>query len=136
MPLMRSWRSWIGWLRPKELPAALQNEPKDLPSDSGWSLRIRLLVTVTIALLPIAVWSVLQGMDRARHEVVEAREQLSQTARAAATPEQNMLASADQILRALGNMSAVRDASPDCNHDLAQALHGLSFFTDITRLDP
>lgn len=74
-------------------------------------------------------------MDRARHEVAEARDRLAQTARTAATPEQNMLASAEQILRALGNMSAVRDASADCNHDLAQALHGLSFFTDITRLD-
>lgn len=132
---MKSWRSWIGWLRPKALPAIVQDDSKDLPNDSGWSLRIRLLFTVTIALLPIAVWSVVQGVDRARQEVVEARERLAQTARAAATPEENMLASAEQILRALADMSDVRDASADCNHDLTQALHGLTFFINIARLD-
>jgi len=136
---MKSWRSWIGWLRLKEPPAELQDpasgDLREPSSASGWSLRIRLLVTVTIALLPIAALIVLQGVDRARHDTADARAQLAQTALAAATPEQNMLSAAEQILRALANISEVRDVTADCNHDLAEALHGLSFFTNITRLD-
>jgi two-component sensor histidine kinase len=115
-----------------ELPS---DGSRELSSDSGWSLRIRLLVTVTIALLPIAALIVLQGLDRARHDAADARARLAQTALAAATPEQNMLSAAEQILRALANMSDVRDMSADCNHDLGQALRGLSFFTNITRLN-
>jgi two-component sensor histidine kinase len=115
-----------------ELSSGDSREPS---SDSGWSLRIRLLITVTIALLPIAALIVLQGLDRARHDTADARAQLTQTALAAATPEQNMLSAAEQILRALANMSEVRNVTPDCNHDLAEALRGLSFFTNITRLD-
>jgi two-component sensor histidine kinase len=110
-------------------------DTREASSDSGWSLRIGLLVTVTIALLPIAALIVLQGLDRARHDMADARAQLAQTALAAATPEQNMLSSAEQILRALANISEVRDVTADCNHDLAEALRGLSFFTNITRLD-
>jgi two-component sensor histidine kinase len=78
---------------------------------------------------------VLQGVDRARHDTADARAQLAQTALAAATPEQNMLSSAEQILRALANISEVRDVTPDCNHDFGEALRGLTFFTNITRLD-
>jgi two-component sensor histidine kinase len=116
----------------RELASGDLREPS---SASGWSLRIRLLVTVTIALLPIAALSVLQGMDRARHDTADARAQLAQTALAAATPEQNMLSAAEQILRALANMNEVRDVAAYCNHDLGEALRGLSFFTNITRLD-
>ncbi|HEY2069752.1 MAG TPA: sensor histidine kinase [Rhizomicrobium sp.] len=90
---------------------------------------------VTLALLPIVVLSVLQGVDRVRHEIAETRARLSETARAAATPEQNILGSGEQILRALANMGDVRNATADCNLDLADALHGLQFFTNITRLD-
>jgi two-component sensor histidine kinase len=132
---MTSWRSWIAWLRPATRPKPQSDVSKELPIDTGWSLRVRLLVTVTIALLPIVVLSVLQGVDRARHEIADARARLSETARAAATPEENMLSASEQILRALANMNDVRQVTAGCNHDLADALHGLSFFTNISRLD-
>jgi len=85
--------------------------------------------------LPLVALIVVQGVDRARREMADTRRQLAATASSAAAPDQNILGSAEQILRALANMSDVRDASRDCNADLAEALHGLSFFTNITRLD-
>jgi two-component sensor histidine kinase len=93
------------------------------------------LFWVTIALLPIAVVSVLQGMDRARSDLTEVRDRLVSTARASATPAQNVLASADQIARAVANLPDVRNISPDCNQEMASALRGLMFFTNISRLD-
>ncbi len=86
-------------------------------------------------MLPLVALIIVQGIDRARRETADTRQELAQTARAAATPEQNILGSAEQILRALANMDDVRAANSKCNGDLADALHGLSFFTNITRLD-
>jgi two-component sensor histidine kinase len=77
----------------------------------------------------------LQGVDRARHDVEDVRETLSATAREAATPEQNVLAAAGQIVRALANLPDVRDVTPKCNQELADSLRGLAFFRNIARED-
>ena len=90
---------------------------------------------VIAALLPVVVVSILQGMDRASQEIAEVHDRLLQTTRAASTDEENMLAAADQILRALASLSDVRDATSHCNHDLSDALRGLTFFTNIARID-
>lgn len=90
---------------------------------------------VIAALLPVAVVSILQGVDRASQEIADVHDRLLQTTRAASTDEENMLAAADQILRALASLSDVRDATSDCNHDLSDALQGLTFFTNIARVD-
>ncbi|MBI3676777.1 MAG: ATP-binding protein [Proteobacteria bacterium] len=129
---MRSWRSLIGWQdRPdRRLQLTVRSSP-----ERGWSLRLRLLFYVSLALAPIAIASIVQGIDRAQRDVADVRERLVQSARAASTGEDNMLASAEQILRALANLPEVRNASEDCNHALSEALKGLSFFTNITRLD-
>jgi two-component sensor histidine kinase len=110
-------------------------EPKALLRTSGWSLRLSLLLYVTLALFPIAVASMLQGIDRARHDVEDVRETLSATAREAATPEQNVLAAAGQIVRALSNLPDVREATPRCDQELAESLRGLAFFKNIARED-
>ena len=110
-------------------------EPKALLRTSGWSLRLSLLLYVTLALFPIAVASMLQGIDRARHDVEDVRETLSATAREAATPEQNVLAAAGQIVRALSNLPDVREATPRCGQELAESLRGLAFFKNIARED-
>ena len=96
---------------------------------------MRLLAIVIGLLLPLVVLIIVQGIDRARREIVDSRVRLAQTASTAAGPEQNILASAEQILRALANMGDVRQATAECSNDLAEALHGLSFFTNISRLD-
>jgi two-component sensor histidine kinase len=129
---MKSWRSLIGWQdQPDKRPRVTE---KSSP-DHGWSLRLRLLIYVSLALAPIAIASIIQGIDRAQRDVTDVRERLVQSARAASTSENNMLASAEQILRALANLPDVRDAGGGCNHALNEALKGLSFFTNITRLD-
>ena len=93
------------------------------------------MLTVTIALAPIVLASVIQGMERARQDTADVHERLVETAHAAGNSEENMLAAAEQIARALANLAAVRDASTGCNHALADALKGLSFFTNIARID-
>ena len=74
-------------------------------------------------------------MERARDDTAEVRDRLVETAHTAANSEENMLAAAEQIARALANLAAVRDAEPDCDRALGDALKGLSFFTNIARLD-
>ncbi len=93
------------------------------------------MLIVTVALTPIMVASVIQGMERAKSDTVLVRERLIETAQAAGSSEENMLAAAEQIARALANMPAVRDAGPDCSRALSDALKGLSFFTNIARID-
>lgn len=62
-------------------------------------------------------------------------ERLVQSARSAAEDEANLLASAEQIVRALANISAVRHATADCNGVLADALVGVKYFSSISRID-
>ncbi len=63
------------------------------------------------------------------------RDRLIQTARAASADEQNVLASAEQVLRALANQPEVRDGSAPCNGALAEALRALKDFINIARVD-
>lgn len=99
------------------------------------SLRARLLFVVIIALLPAAIVSVVQGLDRIQRDAEEVRALLVQTARATASDEQNLLASAEQILRAHANQPDVRDAEPGCRFALENALQGLAFFPNLARVD-
>jgi len=93
------------------------------------------MVAVSLALTPIILASVVQGMDRARRDTADVRERLIQTARAASTSEENILAAAEQIARALANLPEVRDASPACHQNLSDALRGVAFFTNISRVN-
>ena len=115
---------------------APQDETSEPARDGGWSLRLRLALTVIVALAPVAIVSVLQGVDRVRRDVDDVRERLIQTARAASSDEQNVLASAEQILRALANQPEVRDGSGALRRRRwPTALRGLAFFTNIARVD-
>lgn len=89
------------------------------------SLRTRLLFVVIIALLPAAIVSVVQGLDRIQRDAEEVRALLVQTARATASDEQNLLALAEQILRTHANQPVVREAAPECGLALQNALRGL-----------
>lgn len=95
---------------------------------------MRLFLTVTVALVPIAVLSILQGMERARIDVANARQRLVQSARVAASDEENTLASAEQILRALANIDDIRNATPNCDRVLSDALIGVRFFVNLARI--
>jgi two-component sensor histidine kinase len=101
----------------------------------NWSLRIRLLITISIALSPVAIASFIQGLDRAQRDTENISERLLQTTRAAASGVENMLAASEQIMRALANLPAVRDGTAGCDHALSDALRGLVFFTDMARIN-
>jgi two-component sensor histidine kinase len=62
-------------------------------------------------------------------------DRLLQSARAAAADEENLLASGEQIARALANVSDVRKVTPGCDAILSDALIGVKYFANISRLD-
>jgi two-component sensor histidine kinase len=103
--------------------------------DSGISLRLRLLAYVGLALLPPAGLILFQGIASAQHDAAERREELVATARDAAMPAQNVLASAKQIALALASVPEIRGPSAECNDDLAAALRSLPSFSNISRVD-
>ena len=99
------------------------------------SLRLRFWLIVWIALFPVVVLSIWQGVERLSLDEADAHDQLRQSALLAASDEQNIFSSAEQILRALANQEVVRDAEPNCAHSLANAVAGLAFFPNIARID-
>ncbi len=111
------------------------NDATRAATERGWPLRITLLIAVTVALLPIAAVSILQGVERARVDVEQVHDNLTQSARAAAGDEESLLSSAEQITRALSNIAAVRRPTPACDRLLNDALIGVKYFANISRFD-
>lgn len=62
-------------------------------------------------------------------------ERLVQSALAAAGGEETVLASAEQIARALSGVADVRMVTPRCDATLRDALIGVKYFSSISRLD-
>ena len=85
--------------------------------------------------MPIAAVSIYQGVARARLDVAAVREQLIQSARATVTSDENLLASAEQILRAVASLPDVRDMNGDCDTILADTLLGVRYFSNLSRID-
>lgn len=66
-------------------------------SDPGWTLRRRLLLIITIALLPVVAVSIFQGVERVKRDTEDVRAQLIQSARATAANQQEVLNAGEQI---------------------------------------
>jgi two-component sensor histidine kinase len=126
----------IAWFRDTLNPPIRDGDPSETLPDGVSPLRLRLLFIVTIALTPIAVVSVLQGLDRAQRDAADVHERLIETARAAASHEGNVLASAEQVLRAVANLPDVQLITPDCNRALEGAMSGLPDIVNLTRIAP
>jgi len=105
------------------------------PPRQGWSLRARLLIFVSIALWPIAVVSIFQGIERADADRSSIRDRMIQSAQALAGDEDDLLASAEQITRAISNISAVNAVKPECGAVLKEALIGITYFSNLMRID-
>ncbi len=101
----------------------------------GRPLRFRLLLWIVLALTPAAALALVQGWDRVQRDVADARELLVQTAKATAGDTENLLVSEEQILRSLSNRPEVRDGTAECARSLEDALKGLSYFTNIGRMN-
>src|ERR1700685_3352058 len=108
---VKLWRSSTSSAPKAAVPRnAISNSP--MP-DGGWTLRRRLQIIITVALLPIAIVSVFQGFARAQMDIAAVRERRIQSARATAASDENLLASAEQILRAVSALPDVRDIAGD-----------------------
>jgi two-component sensor histidine kinase len=119
---------------------AARNSASDFASNDGhidgWStLRRRLLLIVTVALLPIVLVSVFQGIERVERDVSDVRAELTQAARASAQDYQSVFVSGEQILRAMGSISDVRLINGNCDGILADAMIGVSYFSNLSRVD-
>jgi two-component sensor histidine kinase len=104
-------------------------------SDLGWTLRRRLLLIITIALLPVVAVSIFQGVERVKRDTEDVRAQLIQSARATSANQQEVLNAGEQILRAMGSLQDIRDMSGNCDGILADAMIGVSYFTNLSRID-
>src|SRR5690349_6490145 len=131
---MTFWRSWTRWLpaTPSTVNTTTDEATFNRLSDS---LRLRLWLIVSIALLPVVALSVWQGVERLKLDEADVQDQLRQSALVAASDEQNIFSAGEQILRALANQESVRAGAPDCAHALGNAVAGLAFFPNIVRVD-
>jgi two-component sensor histidine kinase len=119
---------------------AVRNSAQDIASTdtsaTGWTtLRRRLLLIITIALLPIALVSLFQGIARVQRDASDVRAQLTQSAKSAAEDYQSIFSSGEQILRAMGSISDVRQMNGNCDGILADAMIGVSYFSNLSRMD-
>jgi two-component sensor histidine kinase len=103
--------------------------------EPGWTLRRRLQAVITLALLPVVLVSIFQGVARARLDIANVHDRLLQSARTVAASDQNLLAAAEQVLRAVGSLSEVRGMSGNCDGVLADTLIGVRYFSNLTRID-
>jgi two-component sensor histidine kinase len=116
--------------------AVLENDaPNNSAVHRGWTLRQRLLLIITLALLPTAFLSIFQGVERAQRDRDDIRAQLIETARADSGVYRSMLNSADQLLRAMGSLQDVRQMSGNCDGTLADAMIGVDYFNNLSRID-
>jgi hypothetical protein len=103
--------------------------------DRGWTLRQRLLLIITIALLPVVAVNLYQGVERVKRDSQDVRAQLVQSAKTTAADENNVLTAGEQILRAMGALKDVREMSGNCDSIMADAMIGVSYFTNLSRID-
>ncbi len=104
---------------------------------SGWlaSLRGRLLIMVAAALAPAAALAVVQADLSYQRERAGIFEQLSQTARSAASDHEAIFLGAEKILSVLTNQSKLFADHQVCQAALRTALMGLREYSNIIRVD-
>jgi two-component sensor histidine kinase len=119
-------RSWRG---------SRQNATRAPIPDRSWPLRPRLFFYVTIALLPIAIVSILQGLERSRIDNENVHERLILAAKDAAIGENNVLAQAERTLRTVATFAEVRAMTRGCDYWLGVALATAPAFSNLARLD-
>jgi two-component sensor histidine kinase len=103
--------------------------------EPGWTLRRRLQAIITLALLPVVLVSIFQGVARARLDIDNVHTTLLQQARTVAAGDQNLLSAAEQVLRAVGSLSEVRGMNGNCDGVLADTLIGVRYFSNLSRID-
>jgi two-component sensor histidine kinase len=85
--------------------------------------------------MPVVLVSIFQGVARARLDIANIHDRLVQSARTVAGGDQNLLAAAEQVLRAVGSLSEVRGMNGNCDGVLSDTLIGVRYFSNLTRID-
>jgi two-component sensor histidine kinase len=130
---MRSWGSWINSLLAKsQATTQAKKIERAIPGLGGLGLRFLLLVL--IALMPVAALSVWQGLERLRLDQENVRDNLRQSAFAAASGDQNVFFAAQEALRTLSSDSTVRAGDVGCRTRLIKALEGSELMRNIGRV--
>ena len=75
-------------------------------------------------------------MARARLDIANVHDRLLQSARTVAAGDQNLLAAAEQVLRAVASLSEVRGMNGNCDGVLADTLIGVRYFSNLARIEP
>jgi len=83
----------------------------------------------------VVLVSIFQGVARARLDIENVHDRLLQSARTVAAGDQNLLAAAEQVLRAVGSLSEVRGMNGNCDGVLADTLIGVRYFSNLSRID-
>lgn len=99
------------------------------------SLRPRLLLIVALALGPLALASIGQGLIRfqTRHEEIDAN--LLQAAIYRTSNERSILSGAEQYLHELAQRPDIRNAAADCAQTLSDTLIGRPIFLNVVLVD-
>ncbi|MBN8919086.1 MAG: sensor histidine kinase, partial [Rhizobiales bacterium] len=115
--------------------AALLSSAGAQPRTLFDSVRRRLILMVLLALAPIAALNIVQGVMQLSAAEEDARQNLLRHALAAAASQQNVIASAENVLYALQNVDEVRTAGPTCRATLRGATISLPFVANIGVID-
>ncbi|MBV9331258.1 MAG: sensor histidine kinase [Alphaproteobacteria bacterium] len=108
---------------------------KNPVADQGRGLRPQLFFYLTLALLPIAAVSIVQGIERVRIDTANVHERLIQSALAAAADENRTLASAERLLQTVAGFEEVRRMTPACDYALSVAFGSSRNVSNLARLD-
>lgn len=95
---------------------------------------LRFLLLVLIALSPVAALSVWQGFERLRLDQENVRDNLRQSAAAAASDELNVFHAAQQLLRTLSSDPTVRTGDVGCRTRLIKSLEGSRLISNVGRI--
>lgn len=99
------------------------------------SVRPRLMLFVGLALAPVALASLIQGILNFRAYQREMDRVLVQTALYAAYSEQNIFARAEQLLKSLARKPEATEKRADCYRAMSDALVGAMPIVNLTRVD-
>src|SRR3984957_10354366 len=139
-PRVRSWHSLISSAQAVPSSSSGKSAPNNNMSnmgarEPGWTLRRRLQAIITFALLPVVLVSIFQGVERARMDIANVHGRLIQSARTVSGGDENLLAAAEQVLRAVGSLSEGRGMNGNCDGVLSDTLIGVRYFSNLTRID-
>ncbi len=99
-------------------------------------LRYRFALWILIALIPVAIANIVQGVMALDRDREAARDRLVARALNATATQENMFAAAEQILRALSGIDTIRRGAEGCRALMTGVVSGLPYATNLVRIDP